>query len=77
MFLTADEVAHLTGRKRPTHQARQLELMGIPFIRPPKGARGRSGDAAGEQGAEDHGAQASCAANRGFYVLGHDSSLLT
>lgn len=42
MFLTAAEIEQLTGRKRPTHQARQLELMGIPYIRPPRGARGRS-----------------------------------
>jgi hypothetical protein len=42
MFLTVSEIEQLTGRKRPTHQARQLELMGIPFLRPPRVGKARA-----------------------------------
>lgn len=33
MILTAEELAVLTGRKRPGYQARQLDHLGIPYRR--------------------------------------------
>lgn len=37
MILTADEVAELTRRARPTWQARVLDHLGIPYRRRPDG----------------------------------------
>jgi len=38
IFLSDDEVAHLTGKQRPSAQARALLSMGIPFDRRPDGS---------------------------------------
>jgi hypothetical protein len=38
IFLSKDELAALTGRKRPTAQARALAGMGIPYRRRPDGS---------------------------------------
>jgi hypothetical protein len=42
VFLNQSEIEALTGRVRPAAQMRALEQMGIPFLRRPQGARGRS-----------------------------------
>lgn len=38
MFLTREEIEHLTGRKRPSHQIRVLRQQGVPFRLRPKGS---------------------------------------